>query len=115
MLCHSVCSWRWPFLSRQRRLVARLKLATGWPEGVERTSGSRPRLPIRITLLTMVVGPPLRGDEVRYHSDSGRPAGMPGAEAPAPRGTPPHGHHLQEDGNGGADLDDAPGSPAGGL
>src|SRR6185295_10005500 len=54
MLCHSVCSWRWPFLSFQRRLVARVKLATGCPEGVDRTSGSRPRLPIRITLLTIV-------------------------------------------------------------
>src|SRR6185295_14719750 len=52
--CHSVCSWRWPLLSFQRRLVARVKLATGCPEGVDRTSGSRPRLPIRITLLTIV-------------------------------------------------------------
>src|SRR4029453_13039528 len=57
MLCHSVFSCRLPSRSFQRRLVARLKLATGWPEGSERISGSRPRLPTRITLLTM--GPDL--------------------------------------------------------
>src|SRR5688572_19425730 len=28
-------------------------MSSGCPEGVDRTSGSRPRLPIRITLLTM--------------------------------------------------------------
>src|SRR5882672_10387307 len=53
MLCHSVSSCLLPVLSRQRRLVARVKLATGCPDGVDRTSGSRPRLPIRMTLLTM--------------------------------------------------------------
>src|ERR1044072_7657203 len=52
-LCHSVASWRLPSRSFQRRLVATLKLATRCPEGGERTSGSRPRLPTRITLFTM--------------------------------------------------------------
>ena len=42
-----------PFGSRRLRDVARLKLATGWPLGVYRNSGSRPRLPTRITLLTL--------------------------------------------------------------
>src|SRR5262245_38475034 len=53
MLCHSVCSWRLPSRSLNRRLVATEKEAMGCPPWVERISGSRPRLPIRITLFTM--------------------------------------------------------------
>src|SRR4051812_16139157 len=68
MLCHSVFSWRWPPLSRHLRLVARVKLATGWPDGVDRTSGSRPRLPTRITLLIMLPFSSTLGNELRYHT-----------------------------------------------
>src|SRR5467141_3193789 len=51
--CHSVRSCFWPALSVQASLVATVKFATAWPLGVYRTSGSRPRLPIRMTLLTL--------------------------------------------------------------
>jgi hypothetical protein len=40
-----------------------VKLATGWPEGSERTSGSRPRLPRRNTLLNMERSPASYGSE----------------------------------------------------
>src|SRR5271167_5070597 len=53
MLCHSVRSCQLPSLSLKRSLVARLNLATGVPCGVNFTSGSLPRLPMRITLLTL--------------------------------------------------------------
>src|SRR6516165_3387502 len=52
-LCHSVRSCHSPLLSLYRSLVARVSLATGVPCGVYLTSGSLPRLPIRITLLTL--------------------------------------------------------------
>src|SRR5262245_58207387 len=52
--CHSVRSRRSPVaLSRQVSEVATLKLATGRPSFVRRISGSFPRLPTRITLLTL--------------------------------------------------------------
>src|SRR6267378_2615227 len=51
--CHSVRSCFWPALSVQASLVATVKFATACPLGVYRTSGSRPRLPIRMTLLTL--------------------------------------------------------------
>ena len=52
-LCHSVRSLRSPLaLSRQLSVVARRRLTTGSPELSRRTSGSRPRLPTRMTLLT---------------------------------------------------------------
>src|SRR3954466_6311701 len=52
--CHSVFSLRSPeFLSRQVSEVATLRLTIGRPSWVRRTSGSLPRLPTRITLLTL--------------------------------------------------------------
>src|SRR5512136_827554 len=52
--CHSVSSFFWPEpLSVQVREVAIRRLATAWPPDVYRTSGSFPRLPMRMTLLTM--------------------------------------------------------------
>src|SRR5579862_1950237 len=53
MLCHSVRSCHWPSLSLKRSLVANENLATGIPPWVYFTSGSLPRFPIRITLLTL--------------------------------------------------------------
>src|SRR5499426_136368 len=51
--CHSVFSLRSPvFLSRQDSEVATLRLAIGRPSLVRRISGSLPRLPTRMTLLT---------------------------------------------------------------
>ena len=52
--CHSVFSLRSPLdLSRQLSLVATLRFTTGRPSFVLLTSGSAPKLPIRITLLTL--------------------------------------------------------------
>src|SRR5437763_8819128 len=52
--CHSVFSRRSPvFLSRQLSDVATLRLAIGRPSWVRRISGSLPRFPTRITLLTL--------------------------------------------------------------
>src|SRR3954466_4772089 len=51
--CHSVRSCFWPALSVQASFVATVKFATAAPLGVYRTSGSRPRLPMRMTLLTL--------------------------------------------------------------
>src|SRR5664279_2530910 len=52
--CHSVFSLRSPVvLSRQLSDVATLRFAIGRPSWVRRISGSLPRLPIRITLLTL--------------------------------------------------------------
>src|ERR1700693_5981194 len=53
-LCHSVRSCHSPPLSLNRSLVARVSFATGVPLGVYFTSGSLPRFPIRITLLTLL-------------------------------------------------------------
>src|SRR5207302_3335589 len=55
MLCHSVRSCHSPALSLNRSLVAMLNLATGVPLGVYLTSGSLPRFPTRITLLTLFI------------------------------------------------------------
>src|SRR5215813_10120495 len=52
-LCHSVRSCHSPPLSLKRSLVASVILATAVPLGVYLISGSFPRLPIRITLLTL--------------------------------------------------------------
>src|ERR1700754_3403139 len=52
--CHSVFSLRSPVaLSRQLSDVAMLRLAIGRPSWVRRISGSLPRLPTKITLLTL--------------------------------------------------------------
>src|SRR5580704_2856066 len=52
--CLSVCSLRSPVvLSFQDSEVARRRFATGRPSWVRRISGSAPRLPIKITLLTL--------------------------------------------------------------
>src|SRR5580658_8425227 len=53
-LCHSVRSCHWPSLPLKRSLVARVIFATGVPCGVYFTSGSLPRFPIRMTLLTLL-------------------------------------------------------------
>src|SRR5258705_9189587 len=53
-LCHSVRSCHSPLLSLKRSFVAKAILATGVPLGVYLTSGSLPRLPIRITLFTLL-------------------------------------------------------------
>src|ERR1700752_1020207 len=53
-LCHSVFSLRSPeVLSRQLSDVAMRMLTTGSPEFRRRISGSAPRLPTRMTLLTL--------------------------------------------------------------
>src|SRR5918994_3750759 len=60
-LCHSVFSLRSPeFLSRQLSEVATRMLTTGSPEFSRRISGSAPRLPTRMTLLTLPAMTPLR-------------------------------------------------------
>src|SRR5690349_13018347 len=51
--CHSVFSCRCPLWSFQVRLVAREKVATRLPPVVDRTSGSFPRFPIRVTLFKL--------------------------------------------------------------
>src|SRR3954451_22226522 len=52
--CHSVFSLRSPlFLSHQVSEVAMLKFAIGRPSWVRRISGSLPRFPTRMTLLTL--------------------------------------------------------------
>src|SRR5262245_13926153 len=52
--CHSVFSLRLPdCLSRQLSEVATERFTTGSPELRRRTSGSLPRLPTRMTLLTL--------------------------------------------------------------
>src|ERR1051326_8129534 len=53
MLCHSVRSCFSPFLSVNRSSVATVNFVTVWPPGVERTSGSFPSRPTRMTLLIM--------------------------------------------------------------
>src|SRR5205085_8016298 len=61
--CHSVRSLRSPdILSRQLSEVATARLAIRIPSCVERISGSRPRLPTRITLLMLpaIGSPPCR-------------------------------------------------------
>src|SRR5579883_252872 len=54
MLCHSVRSCHSPALFLNRSLVAMLNFATGVPLGVYLTSGSFPRFPIKMTLLTLL-------------------------------------------------------------
>src|SRR2546423_8978730 len=54
MLCHSVRSCHSPPLSLYRSFVASVSFATGAPLGVYFTSGSLPRFPSKITLLTLL-------------------------------------------------------------
>src|SRR5215467_2453266 len=54
-LCHSVRSCQLPSLPLKRSLVASVIFATGVPCGVYFTSGSLPRFPIRMTLLTLFI------------------------------------------------------------
>ncbi|MNL33151.1 hypothetical protein D3C87_1550450 [compost metagenome] len=52
--CHSVFDLRSPLLrSRQLSVVAMRRFAIGLPSWVLRISGSAPRLPMRMTLLTL--------------------------------------------------------------
>src|SRR5882672_668198 len=71
--CHSVFSRRSPeFLSRQLSEVARERLATRVPSCVLRISGSRPRLPTRMTLLTL---PAMTALRLRFATPADAPAG----------------------------------------
>src|ERR1041385_5535343 len=75
--CHSVRSRRSPLLlSRQLSEVASDRLATRVPSWVERISGSRPRLPTRMTLLTL---PAIASLPVSFWIDKGA-ALSPGQE-----------------------------------
>src|SRR5208282_1626466 len=56
-LCHSVLSCHWPSLPLNLEFVARVIFATGVPCGVNLTSGSLPRCPIRMTLFTLFTSP----------------------------------------------------------
>src|SRR5262245_52305009 len=58
MLCHSVRSCRCPFVSVHCSEVATGKRATARPLGVNRSSGSLPRLPISMALLSDITAPP---------------------------------------------------------
>src|SRR5258708_34198619 len=80
MLCHSVRYCQLPSLSLNRSLVAKLNLATGVPWGVYLTSGSLPRRPRRMTLLTLfpAMRISLRGDQ--YTRSAGVEKGERGGE-----------------------------------
>src|SRR5664279_582269 len=54
--CHSTRSCFWPALSFHTSLVAMLRLHTGRLLGVYFSSGSAPRLPTKMTLLTLPIG-----------------------------------------------------------
>src|SRR5215475_15709942 len=56
--CHSVFSCFAPDASFQVRLVASENVATRLPPVVERTSGSFPRFPIRVTLFRLLLTVP---------------------------------------------------------
>src|SRR3974390_3748157 len=71
MLCHSVRSCQLPSLSLARSVVASEKVAMVMPLGVDFTSGSLPRLPIRVTLLTPRA---IRTAPILNHELSGTPA-----------------------------------------
>ena len=55
MLCHSVFSSHSPPLFLNFSLVAREKLATAVPAAVYLTSGSFPKLPIKMTLFKLAI------------------------------------------------------------
>jgi 16S rRNA (guanine966-N2)-methyltransferase len=57
-----VCSCLLPSLSFQTSFVASVKLATGEPLGVYRSSGSLPKLPSKITLFTLPMFSPFAPD-----------------------------------------------------
>src|SRR5882724_3323342 len=78
--CHSVRSCFWPDLSVHASFVATVKFATACPLGVYRTSGSRPRLPIRMTLLTlpaMLASLELEAGTLTQGPDNGRHRSQP--------------------------------------
>src|SRR5436853_3108755 len=81
--CHSVFSLRSPVaLSRQLSEVATLMFTTGRPSCMRRTSGSLPRLPTRMTLLTEpAIETSTRNPKSPY---TYRPRGAP-AESTCPR------------------------------
>src|SRR5207245_7932267 len=78
--CHSVRSCFWPDLSVHASFVATVKFATACPLGVYRTSGSRPRLPIRMTLLTpaMLASLEMEAGTLTQGPDDGRRLTAPG-------------------------------------
>src|SRR6266478_5278118 len=55
ILCHSVRFWRSPLRSLKLSSVASEKLQTAWPAPVYLVSGSLPKRPTRITLLTDIL------------------------------------------------------------
>src|SRR5262249_44492381 len=57
MECHSVCSCALPALSFQVSLVASEKRHTRVPDAAYLISGSLPKLPIRMTLFTLLTNP----------------------------------------------------------
>src|SRR4051812_32598982 len=74
--CHSVRSWRLPSLSFQFSEVATRRFTTSPPLLSERLSGSSPRLPTRITLLTPAIALPSNAFRIRA-DDKRRPGGAP--------------------------------------
>src|ERR1700675_1929877 len=81
-LCHSVRSCHWPSLPLKRSFVANVIFATGVPCGVNFTSGSLPRFPIRMTLFTlfMVLAPSLTFETLTIAE-----LGNPDAVSPVPK------------------------------
>src|SRR5579863_5871131 len=78
MLCHSVRSCQLPSLSLKRSLVASENLATGMPPGVYFTSGSLPRFPIRMTLLTLLPAMNAAPSALGRHAKSTQNYGLEG-------------------------------------
>src|SRR3974390_218215 len=76
MLCHSVRSCQLPSLSLARSVVASEKVAMVMPLGVDFTSGSLPRLPIRVTLLTprAIRTAPVLNHEIEWNAGERRSA-----------------------------------------
>src|SRR3954471_9815571 len=75
--CHSVRSWRLPSLSFQFSEVATRMFTTSPPLLSERLSGSSPRLPTRITLLTPAIALPSTAFRIRRDDKRADPAALP--------------------------------------
>src|SRR3989441_7010534 len=91
--CHSVRSCFWPDLSVHASFVATVKFATACPLGVYRTSGSRPRLPTRMTLLTpaMLASLEIEAGTLKQGADKERRLNPPAASWRLGRTDPPGG------------------------
>src|SRR3954468_9644198 len=86
--CHSVRSWRLPSLSFQLSEVATRKLTTSPPLLSERLSGSSPRLPTRITLLTPAIALPSTAFRIRPDDKRAGPPALPDSGRREPPGRP---------------------------